>query len=418
MSAPPPDAAVLHIAPDPALAWQDALARVRAATPMAPFAEPAVGFVTALSQALLADRAMRRMPEVMALAHALRPAELRRLAGDLAARTGSGRLRHARGLVFHVAPANVDTLFAWSWLLSLLCGNANVVRLSRRGGPAQAALLEAAGRLLAEPGWAALRVRTLVLRYGHDEAVTAALSSACDLRVVWGGDASIAAVRRVPLPAGAQELSFPDRVSAALIGAGAVMAADGDALARATEGLVTDVVWFDQNACSSPRLVLWVGAPAEVESARARFWPLFDRWLADTGWSLDGARTQARLAAAAELAADGRVRRWTMAADGRIVLRGEAADGAIGLAGHPGLGLLLEGWGASLEEACARLPADVQTLACFGLPSDTVATARAGARVDRIVPLGRALAFSTDWDGQDLLERLTRIVQLGIATPT
>jgi hypothetical protein len=379
---------------------------------MVPFAEPAVGFVTALSQALLAHRAMRRLPEVMALAHALRPAELRRLVGELAARTGSGRLRRARGLVFHVAPANVDTLFAWSWLLSLLCGNANVVRLSRRGGPAQEALLEAAGRLLADPEWTALRARTLVLTYGHDEAVTAALSAVCDLRVVWGGDASVAALRRVPLPAGAQELSFPDRVSAALIGAGAVIAADGDALARAAEGLVNDVVWFDQTACASPRLVLWVGTPAESEAARARFWPAFDRRLAETGWGLDGARTQLRLAAAAELAADGRVRRWTTAPGGRTVLRGETADGAISLAGHPGLGLLLEAEAASLEGACARLPADVQTLACFGILADAVVSACAGVRVDRIVPLGRSLAFSTDWDGHDLLERLTRIVRL------
>lgn len=411
MPAPPPETVALRLAP--ALTWQDALAQVRAAPPMGPFAEPAVGFVAALSQALLADRAMRRMPEVMALAHALRPAELRRLAGELTARTGTGRLRRARGLVFHVAPANVDTLFAWSWLLSLLCGNANVVRLSRRGGVAQEALLEAAGRLLEDSGWAALRARTLVLQYGHDEAVTAALSAACDLRVVWGGDASVAALRRVPLPAGAQELSFPDRVSAALIGAGAVTAADGDTLARAAEELVNDVVWFDQNACASPRLVLWVGTPAESEAARARFWAVFDRRLADIGWGLDGARTQLRLAAAAELAADGRVRRWTTAPGGMSVLRGEAADGAISLAGHPGLGLLLEAKAASLEGACARLPADVQTLACFGILADAVALACAGARVDRIVPLGRSLAFSTDWDGNDLLERLTRIVRLG-----
>lgn len=412
MSAPPPDPVELRLAPVVARTWPDALAGVRATLPMAPFVEPAVGFVAALAHALLSDRAMRRVPEVIALAHALRPAEVRRMAGDLAARTGCDRLRRARGLVFHVAPANVDTLFAWSWLLSLLCGNANVVRLSRRGGPAQAALLEVAGRLLAEPGWADIRARTLILAYGRDEAVTAALSAACDLRVVWGGDASVEALRRVPLPAGAQELSFPDRVSAAVIGAAAVNAADGDTLARVAEGLVNDVVWFDQNACSSPRAVLWVGAPAETEEARARFWPVFDGRLAETGWSLDGARTLARLAAAAELAADGRVRRWTTAPGGCAVLRGEAAGGEVSLSGHPGLGLLLEGSAASLDAAATRLPANVQTLACFGVSAEAVTAALAAARVDRVVPLGRALAFSTDWDGQDLLERLTRVVRL------
>lgn len=403
MSVTPSEEPVLRIAPGSCETWQDGLARLRAARPLEPFAEPAAGFVAALARGLLADRAMRRFPEVMALAHALRPAELRRLAAAFARRAGAGRLRRARGLVFHVAPGNVDTIFAWSWLLSLLCGNANVVRLSRRGGPAQAALLDAARHLLAEPAWQEVRARTLVLVYGHDETVTAALSAACDLRVVWGGNAAVAALRRVPLPPGAQDLSFPDRVSAALIGAEAMAAAHGDDVARAAAGLVNDVVWFDQNACSSPRLVLWIGSEDAAQAARARFWPAFDERLSDLGWGLDGARTQARLAAAAELAAAGRVACWTTALGGQTVLRGQVADGPIALAGHPGLGLLLEARARSVEEACARLPGDVQTLACFGVAGRVLAS-----RADRIVPLGQALAFSPDWDGQDLLERMTR----------
>ncbi|MFC6804089.1 acyl-CoA reductase [Deinococcus caeni] len=37
-----------------------------------------------------------------------------------------------RGLVFHVPPANVDTIFIYSWLMSVLAGNRNVIRLSSR----------------------------------------------------------------------------------------------------------------------------------------------------------------------------------------------------------------------------------------------------------------------------------------------
>ena len=45
-------------------------------------------------------------------------------------------LRFPRGLVFHVPPANVDTIFVYSWALSALAGNSNVVRISSRSAGA------------------------------------------------------------------------------------------------------------------------------------------------------------------------------------------------------------------------------------------------------------------------------------------
>ena len=37
-----------------------------------------------------------------------------------------------RGLTFHIAPANVDTLFFYSAIVSVLCGNPVVIRISRQ----------------------------------------------------------------------------------------------------------------------------------------------------------------------------------------------------------------------------------------------------------------------------------------------
>ena len=34
----------------------------------------------------------------------------------------------ARGLVFHLAPANVDVLFAYAWLMSVLAGNRKMMQ--------------------------------------------------------------------------------------------------------------------------------------------------------------------------------------------------------------------------------------------------------------------------------------------------
>jgi hypothetical protein len=54
-----------------------------------------------------------------------------------------------------------------------------------------------------------------------------------------------------------------------------------------------------------------------------------------------------------------------------------------------------------------------QTLTYFGFTADEMVSfaQRAGGRgIDRIVPMWRALEFSTVWDGYDLLREFTRLV--------
>src|SRR5438876_12279241 len=119
-------------------------------------------------------------------------------------------LRVPRGLVFHVPPANVDTIFIYSWLISVLTGNRNIVRLSKRASPQTDVICRVFNATLATAG-RSLRQNTVMLRYGHEPEITEALSAVADVRILWGGDATITAVRSFPLPPHATELTFPDR---------------------------------------------------------------------------------------------------------------------------------------------------------------------------------------------------------------
>lgn len=118
----------------------------------------------------------------------------------LAARHASPLPRLGRGLAFHLAPANVPALFAYTLAIGLLAGNANVVRLSSRRMEGEAPLLAALRRVLERPEHAAVRARTSLITYGRDDAVTADYCARCDARIVWGGDATVAAVRAMPMP--------------------------------------------------------------------------------------------------------------------------------------------------------------------------------------------------------------------------
>ena len=150
-------------------------------------------------------------------------------------------------------PANVDTIAAHSWLLAALAGNANVVRLApstRR--PPRSSSTPSATALGDHPGIAAT---TSFVTYGHEVDISAALSTA-DVRVVWGGDDTVRRCARSPDRPGRSVSASPiaPRWPCSARGGGRPRRRRPRGLA---ERIANDVLWFDQLACSSPRLVVW-----------------------------------------------------------------------------------------------------------------------------------------------------------------
>ena len=380
------------------------------ATPWAPFDPRAVDFLADLSAELRRDPATRRREAEAALAFWCRPAHLE----ELARRHAAPLPRLGRGLVFHLAPANVPALFTYTLATGLLSGNANVVRLSSRRAEGEAALLAVLRRVLDRPEHAAVRARTGLITYPRDSGITAAWCARCDARVVWGGDDTVAEVRAMPMPPHAVELCFPDRWSLAVLSRRAVSELDEDGLAELARRFYNDTYQMDQNACSSPQLVLWLEDGGE-ETCRSRWWEAVAAQAARRYpfGPFQTARKLERLCLSAmtmQAPAVTRIARY----GGNLVYMAELARPAGPLPPlKGGFGLFYQGTLGSLEELPPLLTPKVQTLVCGGVDPDQTAAllARLGARgVDRVVPMGRALDFDTIWDGKDLIASLSRVI--------
>lgn len=74
------------------------------------------------------------------------------------------------------------------------------------------------------------RACTSVVSYGHDKEITDYYSAICDMRVIWGGDASIQTIRESATESRCGEIAFADRYSFGIIRPSAVMAMDDEAL--------------------------------------------------------------------------------------------------------------------------------------------------------------------------------------------
>jgi hypothetical protein len=365
-----------------------------------------VNFVGDLSRSLRRHPETQAHPALGALAYWFRPSNIERLRIDYdRLDADADRTRVPRGVAFHIPPTNVATLFVYSWLLSALVGNANVIRLSLSvdtSGPLLDTINTCIGR------HTTIAATTAIVRYDHEEVVTASFSQA-DVRVIWGGDEAVQRIKAIPSAPATIDLAFPARHSLTVLDASAVLAeANLDSLAGR---FFNDAYWFDQLGCSSPRLIVWRGDPSASERAANRFRTALIAELRRRTHVVTPSTALSKLTYAANAAANGTVQRIDWESN-------ELTIGDMGCLDRvdrdgPGGGFFYQASVSRLDELVPHIRRSDQTLGHFGIaPGELRDLARAlGSRgIDRIVPIGEALTFDRHWDGLDLFAAFTRAV--------
>jgi hypothetical protein len=377
-----------------------------------PFDPAVVDTCIDLSQRLLRDPSVRRYPELLALAFWMRKAELHRLQQQFDLLRREDRVLVPSGTVFHLPPRNVDTMFVYSWLLSALTGNSNVIRLSRERSGSTDELLRFFCDALQHAAPAA-RDSTWIVSYGHEEEATEALSSVCDIRVIWGGDHSVSSIRRIPIPPQTRELVFADRFSLAAIEVSSYLDADESRRASLAKQFFDDSFWFDQMACSSPRLVVWCGEHALGDVASADFFTRVNEY-AIHRQTIQPARSMHRFLSSCLAILDRPVIGYRRFPSLSVLTLDTLSDLS---RHHPGGNVFLQCHLKGLEELTPALRRRDQTLTWFGFTAEELkrlVAALNGRALDRIVPIGQALQFGRFWDGNDLLQSFCRQVFVGL----
>ena len=382
-----------------------------------PFDAAVLEFLDAVSGSLMADREARMYPDVVTFAFWIRKANTRKLkerffgesdteAGDL---HRAGNIRLGRGVVFHIAPSNVPVNYAYSLAAGLLTGNANIVRIPSKDFP-QVELINRAVRLVLGK-YTYMEPYVCLVRYGRDRAVNDLFSAIADVRVVWGGDATIAELRKSPLGPRAGEITFADRFSIAVIDSDAYLALGSGEKEKVTEGFYNDTYLTDQNACTSPRLIAWTGG--RREEAKTEFWGRLHT-LVKRNYHFQPIQGISKLTSSLLAAAVQENIRVIAHAD-NLIIRVQADNPTTRLID------LKDNSGYFFECDCGDIveigrlcnDARCQTVAYIGEREAFLPLINSGIKgIDRIVPVGKTMDFDLIWDGYDLTERLTRIVRM------
>lgn len=384
---------------------ENVLKNMRFNTAKISFSSEAICFFNELSKGLLTDKEARKYSDIVTLAFWLRRASLekQKLRFEIADNID---IRLGRGIAFHIAPSNVAVNYAYSFAISLLMGNFNIVRL-----PSKAfAQVEIINRMIKEIliNFPDLEKYICFIKYGHDKKITDYLSVMCDVRIIWGGDLTISQIRESKLKPRAIEITFADRYSICVIDAQAFLDIrnQNDVINK----FYNDTYLFDQNACTSPRVIVWVGG--RVEEAQEKFWSLLNKKVLENYQcsSIQIINKLVLFCITAAKLGDVKIRidKNNMLMRVQILKLDEETMAYYGNSGY-----FLEYVTDDIESIKNICSEKCQTISYIGNSKMFTVLLNAGVRgIDRIVPVGRTSEFDFIWDGHVLVERLSRTIQI------
>lgn len=380
------------------------------------FERDGIEFLSSVSASILSRPNIMSYPELVALAYWLRKTNLTNVRQQFLRSVQGNQFVVPRGVALHVAPSNVDSIFLYSWCLSLLAGNINIIRISRTLTDQMVILLSVLNTVLQDERWRSIRQTNVVITYEHDERVNGFFSSRADVRIIWGGDETIQTIRNVRAKPTTKDLTFADKVSYTAIDASAFLTLPEAEQRKIGKGFYNDTYWFDQKACSSPRILFLVGTPQECETASRGFWDLVKEEVKQHAMTDSASIAMTKLVFAFEAASrsDHISLRNIGRADAPSVISVDV-DVIEQYRETCGGGFFFQCFVPDISAIVPHVRPNDQTLTYYGFDRERLTEfvqSLQGRGIDRIVPVGNALSFSTVWDGYVLLEELTKRVLL------
>ena len=386
-------------------------------TPALPmFSDKAVNFLAELSKELLAIPGIRSHLDVMSYAYWIRKASLEQTRKEF---VRDDVIKIGRGVAFHIAPSNVPVNFAVSMTSSLLAGNISIIRVSNKEFEEVDIICSAMNRVMDRAEFSDMKNYICIVRYEHSDEITAYLSSICDIRIIWGGNRTIEQIRRYPIPPRAIEMCFADRHSVAVIDAAEYLKAAADPekgeefTADIAKKFYTDTYYSDQNACSSPRIVVWLNTDADVDKAKKLFWEALNKEVSEK-YELQPIQAVDKLSMVTELSMKKTGIHLTRENNKLFIVDVDELTSDVMDYKMSG-GYFFQYNAGSLDEIVPIMGKMCQTVAVFGIDKRSVVdfVLQKGVRgIDRVVDIGDTMGLEFTWDGFRMIEAMSRVVYI------
>lgn len=374
------------------------------------FSQGVIDFFSEFSLKINKHFDSRKYPDLVTFAFFCRKSNLRRLFinGRYVQNENIGR-----GLTYHIAPSNVPLNFAYSLLMGMLAGNINVVRLPSKKFEQVEIFLEILNTLHQIKKFHDILSKIILVKYERNKELNDFFSGICANRVIWGGDLTINEIRKSPLSARSYDITFSDRYSMCILDINAILECSD--LEKLASNFYNDTYLFDQNACTSPHLIFWVGDERKIVKAKNKFWNEINKILINKKYQIEVSSVIDKIVYAQEKAIEGDIISFHKINNSLFIVEIDKLSESI-TNSHSNCGYFNNFYCKNLSEIISFLDSPkYQTITYYGVKAEHIKSIvfdNGLKGIDRIVPVGSASDFSSIWDGYDVINSLSRNIKI------
>jgi hypothetical protein len=376
-----------------------------------PFDKIVCDFLIELSNQILKNKESRKYSDLIALSYWCNKKKIDKLKKD----NEKNIIRIGRGVVFHIAPSNIPTNFFYSLVFGLITGNSNIVKVPSNNFQQIKIICKEINNILKKKKYFLLKKNITIIKYQVNDinSITEEISKKCDIRIIWGGDETINSIRKFKIKPKATDITFSDRSSLCLLNAKKITNLKQKKIFQLASNFYNDTYSTDQNACSSPHIIFWLGKK-NTAYARRKFWDQVYKIALKKYTLPDLAPIEKYSQFCKDLINNKKFSKDTTFSPYLCKINLEKLDHNLSnIRGK--CGYFYEYCLDDLKEIKNFITSKFQTLTYFGFNKNFFNTFFLNHNIngiDRVVPVGEGLNIELQWDGYDIISSLSRIVSV------
>ena len=212
-----------------------------------------IEFLNQISNNIFNEKKSKNFPDLVSFAFWCRQSNIIKIKNSLKEN------RFGRGIVLHICPSNVAMNYAYSLVFGLIAGNTNIVRLPSIKFPQVNILNNIIKYQLKKKKFKIFNKRICLINYKKSDDISNKLSIISDARLIWGGDETIITFKKYDTKPRVVDLYFANRYSLCLINSKKFNKLKDIQIKELAHKFFIDSYTMSQNACSSPKSLIWSG---------------------------------------------------------------------------------------------------------------------------------------------------------------
>jgi len=370
-------------------------------------------FINELSKAIFSNLKSKKYPDLISFAFWCRERNIlktKELYPDSSLRVGLG-------LLFHNCPSNIPLNFAYSFIFGLITGNNNIIKMPTKNFPQADLLCEIIKKKFNDKIFNFIKNGNIFIKYDYTKnpSINYHLNKNCDGRLIWGSDETINKFKLIPVEKKNVDVFFPNRNSLGIINSDKLCKLNNLDLKKLCINFYNDTYLVDQNACSSPQIIIWTGK--KINAAKKIFWNQLKKIIYEKNYFLNLNSISQKYLNFSKILISLNNLDKSIIHDQFIFLINlkSISDDLNNIKLNQGIFLQLNHDLKKNNKLKSFINKNYQTLTYFGYEKAEIKKILSDINysgIDRVVPIGSALDMTFNWDGYDLISKLSRIIEI------